>query len=102
MDKYGSENSGQLVLDATKLGHIEIDGGIKYKAQELHFNGPSEHKINGTRYDMEMQIIHEIDTESQTVTPDRIHYAIIAVLFKKNQDKGHEFLDAISHPDKEL
>lgn len=49
-----------MILDVEHLGHIDIHKGgsdntpLRYKATEVHFNGPSEHKLNGHRNDMEM------------------------------------------------
>ena len=35
------------------------DGQIKeFKAFGLHFHSPSEHKINGKSFDLEMHIVH--------------------------------------------
>ena len=53
------QHAGQLILDVEHLGdiHVQVPGynkPIKYKAKEVHFNGPSEHKLEGTRTDMEM------------------------------------------------
>ena len=68
--------------------HAKNGGGglIQYKAKEVHFNGPSEHKIDGHRTDMEMQIIHE--AEPGQIDPsdhDTPHHAVVSVLFKKEE-----------------
>ena len=33
---------------------------VGYTATSFMFHGPSEHTIEGTRYDLELQIIHEL------------------------------------------
>jgi|LakMenEpi03Aug12_release.lakeMendotaPanAssembly.Ray.scaffolds.fasta_scaffold1690680_2 carbonic anhydrase len=80
-----------MVLDVVKMGHLEVQTPenkdiFKYVAKEVHFNGPSEHKFNGNRSDMEMQIIHEAPAgaieASDHNTP---HHAIVSVLFKKEE-----------------
>lgn len=35
-------------------------GPFIYQKKEVVFHGPSEHKLNGLRYDMEMQIVHKL------------------------------------------
>ena len=84
------KHPGQLILDVANLGeiHVQTPGykkPLKYKATEVHFNGPSEHKLDGNRTDVEMQILHEIEQgyipEGDHETP---HFAIIGVLYKKD------------------
>lgn len=60
------QHPGQLILDVEHLGSLEIQTAdspkpLKYIAKEVHFNGPSEHKIDGSRTEMEMQILHEVE-----------------------------------------
>ena len=57
--KRDLHHHGQLVLDVEHLGHLDVHapgtkGFFKYVAREVHFNGPSEHKFEGNRTDMEM------------------------------------------------
>jgi carbonic anhydrase len=88
-DSRGSHGQGHITLDVQNLGHLHVktpkSGGetLKYKAKEVHFNGPSEHKIDGTRHDMEMQIIHEL-VDSNDATKKHVPYAIVSVLFKRS------------------
>jgi carbonic anhydrase len=47
------------------IGKIQVTdlngkGPYTYKAHHLHFHGPSEHKIDGRYYDLEMHIVHEL------------------------------------------
>ena len=54
-----SKHPGQLILDVEHLGSLQIqtpkfNKPLKYIAKEVHFNGPSEHKLEGNRTDMEM------------------------------------------------
>lgn len=86
--KADKNHAGQLILDVDNLGHVEIQTPkfkkpLKYIAKEVHFNGPSEHKLEGSRTDMEMQILHEVEKgsipESDNDTP---HFAMIGVLYK--------------------
>jgi hypothetical protein len=65
VEPYKGENTGHVILDGTKLGSITFQrqGGpaVKYNSTEIHFNGPSEHKQDGHRLDMEMQIVHHLE-----------------------------------------
>lgn len=47
------------------MGNIELtdlngNGPYIYKVNHLHMHGPSDHKINGQQFDLEMHIVHEI------------------------------------------
>lgn len=62
-------------------GSIEIDG-IEYLLQQAHWHSPSEHFINGKRYDMELHMLY--------VSPDpkvQNNMTVVGVLYK------------IGHPD---
>jgi carbonic anhydrase len=69
---------------------------LKYKAKEVHFNGPAEHKLNGHRFDMEMQIMHKLEEEGHA---HEEHSAVLAVLFKRVDDfqQGHPLIDKLIH-----
>jgi len=53
-------------------GKININGS-EYKLQQCHWHSPSEHTINGAKYDMEMHAVH-------TTSAGQI--AVISVLYK--------------------
>ncbi|CAM0951659.1 unnamed protein product [Alopecurus aequalis] len=50
-----------------------------YTLQQVHWHLPSEHTINGTRFDMEMHLVHEDSSKAR---------AVISVLFSTKQP-GH-------------
>jgi carbonic anhydrase len=81
-----------VILDGTKLGSITFQrqGGpaVKYNSTEIHFNGPSEHKQDGHRLDMEMQIVHHLEKGQEADA----HDAIVSVLFKRDE-QGHPLID---------
>ncbi|KAK6776602.1 hypothetical protein RDI58_027603 [Solanum bulbocastanum] len=39
-------------------GHIKING-TKYQLNQAHWHSPSEHTINGRRFDLEVHLVHE-------------------------------------------
>ncbi|CAD8139674.1 unnamed protein product [Paramecium octaurelia] len=63
----------------SNLYATDINGNLYgYTATSFMFHGPSEHTIEGTRYDLEMQIVHELKSEfSATITK-----AIVSILFE--------------------
>ena len=57
---------------------VLMDGGV-YNAQELSIHTPSEHTINGEKFDVELQIVHY----GQTIG-DTAKQVIVSFLFKKS------------------
>lgn len=63
----------------SNLYATDINGNLYgYTATSFMFHSPSEHTIEGTRYDLEMQIVHDLKSEfSATITK-----AIVSILFE--------------------
>ncbi|KAM7496765.1 hypothetical protein LguiA_021179 [Lonicera macranthoides] len=53
-------------------GHIYING-TQYQLKQLHWHSPSEHTINGKRFDMELHLVHE-SAEGKA--------AVVAIMYK--------------------
>ncbi|KAM7502130.1 hypothetical protein LguiB_001034 [Lonicera macranthoides] len=53
-------------------GHIYING-TQYQLKQLHWHSPSEHTINGKRFDMELHLVHE--------SADG-HEAVVGIMYK--------------------
>jgi len=68
---------------------ITVDGAV-YVAEEIIFHTPSEHTINGQRFDMEMQIIHRGKTKG-----DIAKNVLFSVLFKKKPGFTNKFIDQL-------
>jgi carbonic anhydrase len=83
----------ELVNGALKIFHsnlgkiITLDGAI-YHAQEINIHTPAEHKIDGKRYDMEVQIIHYGQTKG-----DIAKQVILSFLFEKRAGLYNKFID---------
>jgi carbonic anhydrase len=65
---------------------ITFDGTI-YQAEEINFHTPAEHTIDGTKYDMEMQVLHYGLTKG-----DIGKQFILSVLFKAKAGVVNHFL----------
>jgi len=79
------EHTGQrLIVNASdaRLGYIRR-GGKRYHVQRLEFHAPSEHKIRGESFPLELQIVHEGQKDD---------LIIVSVLFRKS-NKPSEFLE---------
>ncbi|KAL0418221.1 UNVERIFIED_CONTAM: Alpha carbonic anhydrase 7 [Sesamum radiatum] len=53
-------------------GHIQINGTL-YQLKQCHWHSPSEHTINGMRFDMEVHLVHQSDDN---------HTAVIGIMYK--------------------
>ena len=85
----------KYLLNALRIFHpnmgkiTTLDGSV-YIAEEIVFHTPSEHKINGEQFDMEMQIIHYGRTKG-----DISKQVILSFLFKKKPGWGNKFIEKI-------
>ncbi|KAF3624810.1 Alpha carbonic anhydrase 5 [Capsicum annuum] len=55
-------------------GSVLING-TNYPLQQAHWHSPSEHTVNGRRYEMEMHMVHFNENATNTI-------AVTAVLYK--------------------
>jgi carbonic anhydrase len=74
----------------SNFGKIVTVNGSVYQAQEIVFRTPSEHTINGQRFEMEMQVIHFATTKG-----DFGKKAILSFLFKSKPGIYNKFLEKI-------
>jgi carbonic anhydrase len=72
------------------LGKIVTLDGTVYIAEEIVFHTPSEHTIEGKRFDMEMQIIHYGQSRG-----DIAKQAVLSFLFKKQAGIYNKFFDDV-------
>ncbi|GMN39248.1 hypothetical protein TIFTF001_008473 [Ficus carica] len=62
--------------DIGKAGSIKING-TEYFLHQAHWHSPSEHTVNGRRYDMELHLVHESKDEN-----GKTKNAVVGVLYK--------------------
>lgn len=78
-----------LSLFATNAeGHL-----FGFEAQSMSFKSPSEHTIDGNRYDLEIQILHSIKKEFNTFTRDK---AILSIMFQIDETSVVEFFNTFN------
>lgn len=65
-------------------GHIEING-TEYKLKQFHWHSPSEHTIDGKKYDLEAHLVHETP-QGQT--------AVVGILYKIG--RADSFLSSVT------
>jgi carbonic anhydrase len=70
---------------------ITLDGTV-YIAQEIVFHTPSEHTIDGVKFDMEMQIIHYGKS-----TGDSLKSIILSFLFKEKPGAFNKFFEKLEY-----
>ncbi|KAF8695118.1 hypothetical protein HU200_037727 [Digitaria exilis] len=58
-------------------------GGKEYALLQAHWHAPSEHTVNGTRFDAEMHMVHEDTTKAK---------AVVSVLFSSKAGKPSKLL----------
>lgn len=68
---------------------VTLDGNV-YKAQEIIFHTPSQHKIDGKDYPMEMEIVH-IGESAGAIA----QHLVLSVLFESKAGIYNKFLDEV-------
>jgi len=55
-------NNGHTIQVNAQEGNSIIIDGEKYQLAQFHFHSPSEHKVKGKSYDMELHLVHKNKT----------------------------------------
>lgn len=82
------ENMLQIENNISSFGKVITLDGRVYRAEKIVIHTPSEHTIEGKRYDMELQIIHYGQT-----TGDLAKQVVVSVLFEKKAGAYNKFID---------
>lgn len=80
-------NTGNLIKIKSTLGYIEVgdmDGRRIFDVESIEFHTPSEHKIGGTFYPMEMEIICRI--MDKYWERDKPNLAIVSVIIQNGKE----------------
>ena len=73
----GEVNNGHTIQENLKPGNFATIQGRRYEAKQFHFHSPSEHRVNGKSFPLEVHLVHS--------NPDG-QLAVLGVLF----DEGDE------------
>ena len=80
-------------MGGIKITDLDGNGPYKYKVNHMHMHGPSEHRLDGAQYDLEIHIVHELvsgPSESEMENyKDKL--AVASFLFKV-APKSHPFI----------
>ena len=69
MDNIGSEETdADLNGYTSNIGRKAFRAPTKWIASEVSFKHKSEHTVEGKRFDLELQIFHDVDTRSAAAT----------------------------------
>jgi carbonic anhydrase len=79
-----------LKIKADSFGTVVTLDGTTYNASKVIFHTPSEHKINGKQYPMEMQIIHKGVSEGAVR-----NHLVLSFLFVAKPGVYNKFLDDV-------
>lgn len=91
--KESVSNLGHTVqVNYDEGSSVEYDGKI-YAFKQFHFHTPSEHHIDGITYPLEMHMVHQAQSEGDSVP----QYFVWGMLFKEGERNAFldEFLGAI-------
>lgn len=64
---------------------------LTYTADQLHFHSPTEHTFKGKFYDVEMHIVHSLESGAPKEYPH--NKAVIGIAFDSSTDKHNKFFD---------
>nr|ACN85320.1 unknown [Oryza brachyantha] len=67
-------------------GGVVVDGEA-YRLRQMHWHSPSEHAIDGRRYDLELHMLHQSDSSGR--------YAVVAQLFEIGRRRRDATLDML-------
>ncbi len=75
----GIFNNGHTIEVETEGSNSLILDGIVYELKQFHFHTPSEHRVGGSGYDMELHLVH--------ASADGAN-AVISVFLNRGRDSG--------------
>ncbi|EGR29388.1 hypothetical protein IMG5_156530 [Ichthyophthirius multifiliis] len=87
----GLKSVGQFTILHAK----DIDGNlVGYDGYEIQVKSPSEHQIEGTQYDIEVQFYHNIKAEFKIANDaQQKTKAVVCIFFNQDSTKSSKFFD---------
>jgi len=86
-----TNKDGHTMEVAGDWGAVSFKGKT-YTAKQFHFHQPAEHVFDGKRYDMELHIVHQYETQEA----DADDFLVMALFFNVG-DLEHDFLRSIKY-----
>ena len=81
---------GMLKIKNSSIGKLVTLDGAVYFAEEILIHTPAEHTIEGKRFDMEIQIVHNGKTKG-----DIAKQVVLSFLFEKQPGASNQFIDSL-------
>jgi len=75
----GEVNNGHTIQENLNPGNFITIQGQQYEARQFHFHSPSEHRINGKSYPLEVHIVH---------TNQENQIAVLGVMFNEGEENS--------------
>lgn len=86
--KFKLADNNSLRIDFKKFGKVVTPDGAVFDAEEIVIHTPAEHQINGQKFDMEVQIIHNGKSVG-----DIGRQVVLCFLFEKRPGVYNKFID---------
>lgn len=80
------------------FGNLEVSipgHKLVYSVKQFHFHRPTEHTFQGKYYDIEMHIVHVL--ESGAPKDYQFNRAVVGIVFDSSKDIPNPFLDSLKH-----
>ena len=75
----GEVNNGHTIQENLKAGNFVTIRGQQYEARQFHFHSPSEHRIDGESFPLEVHVVH---------TNEEGHIAVLGVMFDGGEENS--------------
>uniref|UniRef100_A0A803QJQ7 Carbonic anhydrase n=1 Tax=Cannabis sativa TaxID=3483 RepID=A0A803QJQ7_CANSA len=81
-------------------GSMEVNGK-NYSLKQMHWHSPSEHRLNGVRYPVELHLVHQAEDHSLSVIAILFNYSTPDPLLLKIKEKMKELSKEVFAGDEE-
>ena len=75
----GEVNNGHTIQENLKPGNFATIQGQRYEAKQFHFHSPSEHRIDGESFPLEIHLVH---------SNPQGHLAVLGLMFVEGEENS--------------